>query len=56
MAKLPDHELRTELADACRILAADGQEHFHLGHVSIRVPGEDRSVVKESNRQLWRPW
>jgi L-fuculose-phosphate aldolase len=41
-----DDELRAALADACRILAAEGHEAFELGHVSVRVPGTDRFWVK----------
>jgi L-fuculose-phosphate aldolase len=46
-----DPELRTSLAEACRILAAEGHEAFELGHVSVRAghgsePGADRFWVK----------
>jgi L-fuculose-phosphate aldolase len=44
---MTDPELRVSLADACRILAAEGHEAFELGHVSVRVaPGADRFWVK----------
>lgn len=42
-------ELRERLATACRILDAQGQEHFYLGHVSAReAPGASRFWVKPS--------
>lgn len=52
MAGLPDLALRTDLADACRILAAEGQEHFHLGHASVRVPQTDRFWIKPDGLAL----
>ena len=39
-------ELRQLVADACHILFNEGQEHFHLGHVSAREPGSERIFVK----------
>jgi L-fuculose-phosphate aldolase len=40
---------RELLVDACRILQAEGHEHFHLGHVSLREgPASDRYWVKRS--------
>jgi L-fuculose-phosphate aldolase len=40
---------RELLVDACRILQAEGHEHFHLGHASLRDgPGSDRFWVKRS--------
>ncbi|MCL9795385.1 class II aldolase/adducin family protein, partial [Frankia sp. AgKG'84/4] len=30
---------RLAVATACRVLAADGQDHFCFGHVSVRRPG-----------------
>ena len=48
---MSDAELRAALADACRILAAEGHETFELGHVSVRAGhgaelGGDRFWVK----------
>jgi L-fuculose-phosphate aldolase len=34
--------------DACHILFDQGQEHFHLGHVSAREPGSELICVKPS--------
>jgi ribulose-5-phosphate 4-epimerase/fuculose-1-phosphate aldolase len=41
-----DVDLRRSLADACRLLAAEGHEAFELGHASVRGPGGDRFWVK----------
>jgi L-fuculose-phosphate aldolase len=41
-----DQELRELVSQACRILYAQGQEHFHLGHVSARAPGSGTIWVK----------
>jgi L-fuculose-phosphate aldolase len=39
--------VRQLLVDSCRILAANGQEHFAFGHVSAReAPGADRFWFK----------
>jgi len=38
-----DDGATARLAEACRILALEGQEHFFLGHASIRA--EDRSAA-----------
>lgn len=43
-----DRALRRAIADACRVLEHEGQEHFHLGHVSAREPGAQRVWVKPS--------
>jgi L-fuculose-phosphate aldolase len=40
-------DLRGRAAEACRILAANRQEHFYLGHVSVReAPHSDRYWIK----------
>ena len=39
-------ELREKLALACRILGEEGQGAITLGHVSARVPGEDKVLMK----------
>ncbi len=39
-------ELREMLALACRILGEEGQGAITLGHVSVRVPGEDKVLMK----------
>jgi ribulose-5-phosphate 4-epimerase/fuculose-1-phosphate aldolase len=39
-------ELREKLALACRILGEEGQGAITLGHVSLRVPGEDKVLMK----------
>lgn len=36
---LPDNLLREKLAQACRILAMEGHNDLHLGHVSARAVG-----------------
>ena len=38
-------ELRAEIADACRVLAARGLAEGYLGHISLRVD-EDRLLVR----------
>ncbi len=43
---MSDQELRQLVAEACRILFHEGQEHFYLGHVSAREPGAERVYVK----------
>lgn len=46
-------DLRTKLATGCRILAAEGHEHYFLGHVSVRVPGDkDQILVKPTGMGL----
>ena len=42
----PSRELRQAVVDACHILFNEGQEHFHLGHVSAREPGSGLICVK----------
>jgi L-fuculose-phosphate aldolase len=42
----PSQELRQRVVDACHILYAAEQEHFHLGHVSAREPGSSVICVK----------
>lgn len=44
----PSRELRQLVVDACHILYNEGQEHFHLGHVSAREPGSSLIAVKPS--------
>jgi L-fuculose-phosphate aldolase len=40
-------DVQEQLVDSCRILAANGQEHFAFGHVSAReAPGADRFWFK----------
>lgn len=40
-------DVRVRVAQACRVLYAEGQEHFYLGHVSAReAPGSERLWVK----------
>jgi len=43
---LTDDELRLLVSQACKVLYDQGQEHFHLGHVSARAPGADKIWVK----------
>jgi L-ribulose-5-phosphate 4-epimerase len=45
---MPGRELRELVAQSCRILNNEGQEHFHLGHVSAREPGSSLICVKPS--------
>ena len=42
----PSCELRQLVVDSCHILFNEGQEHFHLGHVSAREPGSNLICVK----------
>lgn len=49
---MPDRDLRELVAQGCRILFNEGQEHFYLGHVSAREPGSDRIYVKPSGLGL----
>lgn len=43
---MTDDELRLLVSQACKILYDQGQEHFHLGHVSARAPGSEKVWVK----------
>lgn len=43
---MTDDELRQLVSQACKILYDQGQEHFHLGHVSARAPGSETIWVK----------
>lgn len=43
---MTDDELRVLVSQACKILYDQGQEHFHLGHVSARAPGSEKVWVK----------
>ena len=46
-------DVREQLAVACRILSAEGHEHFQLGHVSAReAPGADRFWIKAAGLGL----
>ena len=45
-------DLRVLIATACHILNNEGHEHFHLGHVSARLAGGDRIVVKPTGLGL----
>jgi L-fuculose-phosphate aldolase len=46
-------DIRLRVTQACRILYAQGQEHFYLGHVSAReAPGSDRFWVKPTGMGL----
>lgn len=45
-------QLRTGLAEACRILAAEGHEHFDLGHASTRSAILDGFWVKPAGLRL----
>jgi hypothetical protein len=38
-----DREIRDKLVQACRVLFAEGHEHFYLGHVSARPHRPGRS-------------
>jgi L-fuculose-phosphate aldolase len=40
--------LRQKVSLACKVLFASGQEHFYLGHVSVRDPGNNQIWVKPS--------
>src|SRR6266542_5785374 len=44
----PSLELRQRVVDACHVLFNEGQEHFHLGHVSAREPGSSVICAKPS--------
>jgi ribulose-5-phosphate 4-epimerase/fuculose-1-phosphate aldolase len=39
-------ELRTKVAQSCRILALTGLMKDTLGHVSVRVPGSDEMLIR----------
>jgi ribulose-5-phosphate 4-epimerase/fuculose-1-phosphate aldolase len=43
---MTEDELRLLVSQACKILYDQGQEHFHLGHVSARAPGSEKVWVK----------
>ena len=43
---MTDDELRLLVSQSCKILYDQGQEHFHLGHVSARAPGSETIWVK----------
>ena len=43
---MTDEELRGLVSQACKVLYDQGQEHFHLGHVSARAPGAETFWVK----------
>lgn len=45
-------DLKRDLANACRILAAQGQSDNIFGHVSARVPGSDRFWMKPASLGL----
>jgi L-fuculose-phosphate aldolase len=45
-------ELADDVATACRILAAEGQEHTVLGHVSARAPGATALQMKPAGMGL----
>lgn len=47
-----DEELRLLVSQACRVLYAQGQEHFYLGHVSARAPGSERIWIKPTGLGL----
>lgn len=47
-----DAELAARIALACRILHRHGHEHLCFGHVSGRVPGEERMLIKASGSGL----
>jgi L-fuculose-phosphate aldolase len=48
MSEPSEHELRELVSLACKVLYAQGQEHFYLGHVSARAPGSEKVWVKPS--------
>ena len=43
---MTDDELRLLVSQACKVLYDQGQEHYHLGHVSARAPGSEKVWVK----------
>jgi L-fuculose-phosphate aldolase len=47
-----ENDLRLLISLSCRILQNEGHEHFHLGHVSGRLPGTGRILVKPSGLGL----
>lgn len=49
---MKDHELRTELAAAHRILHGEGHRDKILGHVSVRIPGTEQIVIKPNGLGL----
>lgn len=48
MSDPSEQELRELVSLACKVLYAQGQEHFYLGHVSARAPGSEKVWVKPS--------
>jgi len=49
---MTEDDLRAELAEACRILAAEGHEHFDLGHASARSRSGEGFWVKPAGLRL----
>jgi L-fuculose-phosphate aldolase len=47
-----EDQLRADLAEACRILAAEGHEHFDLGHASVRSAAVEGFWVKPAGLRL----
>jgi len=47
-----EHQIRHQLALACRILGEAGQGDNVLGHLSARLPGSDRFVMKRAGAGL----
>jgi ribulose-5-phosphate 4-epimerase/fuculose-1-phosphate aldolase len=45
---MKDQALREQLALACRVLFAEGHEHFYFGHLSARATTGDGIWVKPS--------
>jgi ribulose-5-phosphate 4-epimerase/fuculose-1-phosphate aldolase len=39
-------KIKKKLAQACRILYMEGLSDYNLGHISSRIPGEDRVYIK----------
>lgn len=52
MTAVNEDQLRADLAEACRILAAEGHEHFDLGHASARSAVVDGFWVKPAGLRL----
>ncbi len=46
--EMADQDIRELLTQACHILYNEGQEHFYLGHVSVRDGEHERMWVKPS--------
>ena len=49
---MSDQELRETLVQACRVLFAEGHEHFYLGHVSVRSSEPQRVLAKPTGLGL----